>query len=125
MNEPLVDPMFFYWVKVLDGLHGISGFLSATSFVAALIATVIFVMVFLDDDYFQGEIKITAKRFAYISYLTTTLFFLIYLFTPDRKTMYYMVLSKHITPSNIELLLNKTDKAIDKIIEKIEKIKNS
>ena len=106
MNEPIISPWLFYALFVVDNVKCA---LMVSMFICGF---VLFMLPTTDLD---------ATKFVKIFGTVFIISGVLMVFTPDSKTITQMVIAKHITISNIEKAGQLTERAVDKIIEKIIK----
>lgn len=111
MNEPIISPWVFYALFVVDNLKS-ALVLSMIIFASAI---VFMPMIVAEEDF--GKY---AKRIV-IFFIISGLLMVV---TPDSKTLTQMIIAQQITKSNIEKAGQLTERAVDKIIEKVISIKN-
>lgn len=125
MNEPIIAPIFFYWLQLIDriGIVAMSVFIMATS--VAVILPII-MCCFWSDSYSSGSwqewvdshpacVRWT-KRCAVMSILS--LVFIV--FVPTKKTVVSMSVAKAVTPQNIESAKDTVKSGIDYMFDKIK-----
>lgn len=127
MNTPIIDPMIFYWLQVLDTLSKVIGLLLVLGLAAVLFLTI---AAFVENDlgsnseYRDGYIKkCFSKRDMYISILKKVAVALIIpilfeIFVPSKSTMIQMMVAKEVTAENIQ-----TSKKF--VIDTIVEVKNA
>ena len=108
MNEPIISPWIFYALFVVDNLKCAL----VISMIICVSAIVFMPMVVTDEDFAK-----CAKKLVALFVMSG----LLMVFTPDSKTITQMIIAQHITISNIEKAGQLTERAVDKIIEKIIK----
>ena len=109
MNEPIISPWIFYALFVVDNLKCAL----VISMIICACAIAFMPMVVAEEDF--GKY---AKRIVILFIISG----LLMVVTPDSKTITQMIIAKHITISNIEKAGQLTERAVDKIIEKIVKV---
>lgn len=109
MNEPIISPWIFYALNMVDNLRG-----GAIVITILCLLALMFTPILLDTGCTMKHIKYLFVTFAVsISLL---------IFVPNSNTITQMIIAQHVTVNNIEKAGELTDRAIDKIIEKIIKI---
>ena len=109
MNDPIISPWLFYALFVVDNLKCAL----VISMIICVSAIVFMPMVVTTDEDFAKYAKKLVALFVMSG--------LLMVFTPDSKTITQMIIAQHITISNIEKAGQLTERAVDKIIEKIIK----
>lgn len=127
MNTPIIDPMIFYWLQVLDALSKVIGLLLVIGLTAVLFLTI---AAFVENDlgsnseYRDGyREKCFSKRDMYISILKKVAVAIIIpilfeIFVPSKSTMIQMMVAKEVTAENIQ-----TSKKF--VIDTIVEVKNA
>lgn len=111
MNEPIINPWLIYWIDIATGLRTASIVLGVLSIMCGFATFIVF---YIDNENYIWQSK-TGRLFLYAG----VIFCLLGIFVPNSNTMYKMLAVSYITPANIKTSGEFTDKAIDKILEKI------
>lgn len=99
--EPIINPMIFYWISLLSNIRIVSCILLALSCVFVFSTLVVFytergnISEILDLKYMKLIITI----------FIVSLFLLIFL--PDKITLTEIVISRYVTPNNLEVIFQK------------------
>ena len=109
MNEPIISPWLFYALFVVDNIK------CALVMLMIICGFVLFMLPMFTTDV---DVTKCVKIFGTVFILSGVFM----VFTPDSKTITQMIIAKHITISNIEKAGQLTERAVDKIIEKIVKV---
>lgn len=123
--EMIINPMWFYWLRVLDNLNGACVVLMIIFIIFAV--TTLFVGISMkvdsysenDSDYKAGSKLIKIGTICLIIAIITGLG---YIFIPDRTTMIEMQVAKNVTIENLEWTKESLKETVDYIIEKIGEI---
>ena len=113
MNEPIISPWLIYWAGRIE-------LIQVVCCVVGLVVTAFAVtaaMAVLTDDYEHDESVRTLKILICAAFILDTLA----VFLPTKTEIYAMYAAERITPANIKATGEFTDKAVDKLIEKILK----
>ena len=113
MNEPIISPWLIYWA-------GRIWFIKIICCVVGLVVTAFAVtsaMAVLTDDYEHDESVKALKILVCAAFILDTLA----VFLPTKTEIFAMYAAEHITPANIQATGEFSDKAVDKLIEKIVK----
>ncbi len=111
MNEPIISPWLFYALFVVDNIK------CALLMLMIICVVILFLSPMIDDIDVTKCVKTVGTIFIISGALMV--------FTPDSKTITQMIIAKHITISNIEKAGQLTERAVDKIIEKIIQISDT
>ena len=113
MNEPIISPWLIYWAGRIE-------LIQVVCCVVGLVVTAFAVtaaMAVLTDDYEHDESARALKILVCAAFILDTLA----VFLPTKTEIYAMYAAERITPANIKATGEFTDKAVDKLIEKILK----
>lgn len=115
MRGYIIDPMWFYWVSVADGLKAfciiIPILISAVGFILSVIT-----YSDLDDD---DDKKAFIKK-CLIAAALITVVFIIAIFIPSKETLIQMEIAKHATYDNTEMLLQKIKETSEYILQNLK-----
>lgn len=119
MNEPIISPWLIYWAGRMDMIHHfciVAGFLLTT---CAGISVTVFVANIFDCGGGLGKAFLSfTKKLACVALIVDALAMLV----PTKDEVIAMYVARYITPANIKATGEFTDKAVDKLIEKILKV---
>ena len=119
--EPIISPSTFYWIDVISTLSIISTGLFVLS-AAVLILALIFLIVFIAEDEFKGDFKKFYKKILIIFTIITTVFGLLFTFTPSKETLIAMTVAKYVTPDNITAIGGTVEESVSSIATDIVQI---
>lgn len=121
----IINPMWFYWLRVIDNLHILCEVVCIVGIIFGAITFVVGI-VYINDSYSQtdSDYIIGKKLFraAIVILIVVIIFGLSYLFVPDKTTMIEMQVAKNLTVDNIEWTKETFKESVDYIIEKIGEI---
>ena len=115
MSEYIINPMWFYWVSVADGLKAFCIVVPIVISAGGFILSVVRYSDLDDDDDKKAFIKTCLIAAALI-----TMVFIIAIFIPSKETLIQMEIAKHATYDNTEMLLQKIKEATDYILENLK-----
>ena len=114
MSEYIINPMWFYWVNVLDIIKDAALVIALTGGIAGSIVFGLLTMeCYCDEDWKRW------KKGAKALVLIVLVFTLICIFVPSKNTMYQMMIAKYATHENVSLSVEAIKSAVDYIVEKI------
>lgn len=113
MNEPIISPWLIYWAGRIDMIQAICCIVGLFVTIYAM-----FVASAAMTD-FNNDKDVKAAK---IIVCTALILDMLGVFLPTEKEIYAMYAAEHITPANIKATGEFTDKAVDKLIEKIAKV---
>lgn len=114
MNEPIISPWLIYWAGRIEFIKIICCAVGCV--VTAFAVTV--AMAVLTDDYEHDESVKALKILVCAAFILDTLA----VFLPTKTEIFAMYAAERITPANIKATGEFSDKAVDKLIEKIAKL---
>ncbi len=105
MNNYIVDPMFFYWCDVANGIIG----LCITLLVIILIIAMILIIDAMDKSYKYNSVFEVPKFKSRLLLLTAAaiIFGLGLVFIPSKETLIEMEIARHATYDNLDAVINK------------------
>lgn len=117
----IINPMCFYKLRVFDLLTGTAFVLAIAGAIASLILAFRGVScIFDDNDYVNGK---KCFKIAMLSFGITIIFWLLFIFVPDKETLIEMQIARYATFENAEWTLDKLKEAVDYIVSKIGELK--
>ena len=119
--EPIIAPSTFYWIDVISTLSIISTGLFVLSTVLLILA-LIFLIVFIAEDEFKVDFKKFYKKILIIFTIITTVFGLLFTFTPSKETLIAMTVAKYVTPDNITAVGGTIEESVSSIATDIVQI---
>lgn len=112
----IIDPMWFYWLQVVDDGKFLAG---VVGLIGGIIAAAIWLWAVG-----SGEISIDErKRVAKIAKgyaIMFCLIFIIGIFVPSKQTLIEMEIAKHATYSNVDSVKEQIKDAADYILDRLE-----
>ena len=111
--EPIISPWIFYWMDVANAVKILMEVTTTIFIVASLLSPIW-------ADEVEHPMKIIKPMIAVAVVLMT-----LSVFVPSKDTMYKMLITSYVTPNNIELVGGSIDTALDKLTDKVVKIKEA
>lgn len=121
MSDYIINPMWFYWLNVIDTLKYV---LCSVGAVFALISVVLFI-IFIASAWAEDELESSmpfVKKFIPVVIISFSLV-MISVFIPSKTTMIEMELARHVTYTNAENAKEDIREIVDYIIEKAKETK--
>lgn len=117
----IIDPMWFYWVGVVDGLRGV---LFAVTVILGIVAFILFAVGFFAE-YDDGEDdvakSVTKKACAFM--VIAAVFGLLMIAIPSKQTLIEMQVARFATYENAEWTVETIKQAVDYIVEAVGSLK--
>lgn len=121
MSNYIINPMWFYWLNVIDTLKSV---LFCISFVVSGLSIMV-CLVFVGTGWVEDELKTVVplvKKFIPVVIISVSLC-TISIFIPSKTTMIEMELARHVTYTNAENAKEDIREIVDYIIEKAKETK--
>lgn len=96
MNGYIINPAWFYWVNIADGIKIIMSLLAVVSLVATFIST----LISLDDT--DTDTSKNFEKMALKMFIVAMVCIIISLFIPSKETLIEMQIAKYATWENAE-----------------------
>ena len=120
MNEPIISPWIFYVADVVGSINLVINVLMWI----LCIATAIAFCDYMSNRSPYKETETIQNRKTFHSLLKILVVVTILnIMIPSQGTFYKMIATSYVTPANIEIIGDNVDKIADKIVDKINKVK--
>jgi len=113
----IINPMWFYWINVVDTLRCIA----IIAIIISAIATLVLALIALvnsdwkDDDVYQFAVK-AFKRMIILLIISSVAF----AFLPSKATLIEIQIARYATQENAELTIDVIKSAVDYIVQTIQ-----
>lgn len=115
----IINPSWFYWISVVNGLEIFFAVLGGLCAVGGLIC----LCISFDDSCWDKEEEKLWKRRRSVFLVSAIVCFLIAIFTPSKNTLIEMQIARFATYENAEWTAEKIKEAVDYIINAISNAK--
>ena len=119
--EPIIPPSTFYWIDVISTLSKISTGLFILSAVALVVALIFLIPLTVEDE-LNDDFGKFYKKILIIHTIITTVFGLLFTFTPSKETLIAMTVAKYVTPDNITAVGGTIEESVSSIATDIVQI---
>lgn len=119
MYEPIIDPMIFYWIDILEKVRELPCFI----LIIGMVGGPLIVMISAMGDATEEQIKRYLSRWVILTAVLLSISSLGSIFTPSKDTMYKMLVAKQVTPHNLQVTGETVEKIVEKIIEVTQEVK--
>ena len=116
MGTPIVDPMWFYWISVVDNVKLVLSVIASIVSFALILAIIIMAVECEDIDEFREAFK--KLKGAQIGTFAVCLI-LMTCFMPSSKTLIKMEIAKHVTYENATITIEKIEEVAKDIIHEL------
>ena len=120
--EYIINPSWFYWLHVIDGIRGFAIGVIVVSIAASVIIG-ISLLINASDDWFEGETVKKLTRFLVVFLSSSAIAGILLIFVPEKGTIIEMMIAKKATYDNVSWTLEQVKEAVDYIISAIKEIK--
>lgn len=116
----IIDPMWFYWLQIVDSIQGLCGVIAILSGVIGVIMLVFYLASVVDGCTYEEDSRKRLKGLikplavCFIIAITVTVFI------PSKQTLIEMEIAKHATYSNVESIKEQITDAADYILDRLE-----
>ena len=117
----IIDPMWFYWINVMEPINTIAIIGICVSVVFLIIGSIFYFENYGYDEDDQDK-KLGAK-FLKIAIPFLIVFILIVIFLPTKSTLIEMQIARYATVENAEWTVETVKSAVDYIIEAMKQLK--
>lgn len=118
----IINPMWFYWLQIIDSLRTVCVLFAVFSSIAC---TIIWCIACYELSYSNPEDEDYRryKRIAVILTPVTVFFILCIIFLPSKNTMIEMQIARYATRQNVEFGIDAIKSATDYVIQAIQQLK--
>ena len=117
----IIDPMWFYWINVMDAINIISIVGICVSVVFLIIGSIIYFENYGYDE--DDRDKKLGANFLKIAIPFLIVFVLVVIFLPTKSTLIEMQIARYATVENAEWTVETVKSAVDYIIEAMKQMK--
>lgn len=120
--EYIINPSWFYWLHVIDGIRGFAIGVIIVSIAASVIIGIALLINASDGD-FEGETvkKLTSLLVVLLS--SSVIAGILLIFVPEKGTLIEMMIAKKATYDNVSWTIEQVKEAVDYIVTAIKDIK--
>lgn len=119
MNEYIINPSWFYWLNMIDTLHGVS---LGLAIAAAIIVFILGLLVITDSLWDEDSTKRCCRWLKGLA-IFTGIMILLFVFLPSKNTLIETQIARLATPENAAWTVDKLKEAVDYIVEAIKAVK--
>ena len=126
----IINPMWFYWLSVVDGA---CGFVHALAVISLALSIVLFIVAMafkyaavgyntVDEECFEYVTGVKLQRIANVVAIVAVILFITHVFIPSRETLIEMQIARLNTVENAEWALDAVKSATDYIVSAIKEL---
>lgn len=119
MNGYIINPSWFYWLKVVDNIS----IVLIVFAVIATAATAVGLPAYWFDDVFDEAEEKQFRKIAKGMIVGVVILWLLVVFVPSKSTLIEMQIAKYATYENAEWTIESIKSAVDYIIDAIKSLK--
>ena len=98
--EPIISPSIFYWFEIISNLKIFLSILFGLTCVG-LVFCIVSVIAMLVEEELETHTGKIIKKLCKFCIIITSIFGLLFIFTPSKETLMTMIVAKYVTPNNI------------------------
>lgn len=129
MTNYIINPSWFYWINVVDGLRFVATFVVILLGITAAVVSLVYgVNMKMIEDYpasCEGEKRanVQLKKIMPILWVVWIASVLVLIFIPSKDTLITMMVAKYATYENAGLTVDALKSAIDYVVQAIQSLK--
>ena len=119
MNGYIINPSFFYWVNVIQGM-------SIVVLLFAVMASILCLFglpIYYGEEVYTDEDKKAFRKIAKKLLILCTVLWIVYILIPSKETLIEMQVAKYVTYENAEWTVENVKQAVDYIINALKELK--
>lgn len=110
----IIDPSWFYWLKVIDTLRMLALILGILGMVACIVGLPLY---WFDGGWWEEGDKKTFKRIATWMIIATIVLWVLVVFIPSKNTLIEMQIARMATHENVSWTVDQIKSIVDYIVE--------
>ena len=119
--EPIISPSIFYWFEIISNLKIFLSILFGLSCVGLVFCIVSFIAMLVEEELETHTGKIIKKLCKFCT-IITSIFGLLFIFTPSKETLMTMIVAKYVTPNNITVVGGTIEESVSSIATEIIRV---
>ena len=119
--EPIISPSIFYWFEIISNLKIFLSILFGLSCVGLVFCIVSFIAMLVEEELETHTGKIIKKLCKFCT-IITSIFGLLFIFTPSKETLMTMIVAKYVTPNNITAVGGTIEESVSSIATEIIRV---
>ena len=119
--QPIISPSIFYWFEIISNLKIFLSILFGLSCVGLVFCIVSFIAMLVEEELEAHTGKIIKKLCKFCT-IITSIFGLLFIFTPSKETLMTMIVAKYVTPDNITAVGGTIEESVSSIATEIVRV---
>ena len=119
--QPIISPSIFYWFEIISNLKIFLSILFGLSCVGLVFCIVSFIAILVEEELETHTGKII-KKLCKLCTIITSIFGLLFIFTPSKETLMTMIVAKYVTPDNITAVGGTIEESVSSIATDIIRV---
>ena len=119
--EPIISPSIFYWFEIISNLKIFLSILFGIGCVGLVFCIVSFTAILVEEGLETHTGKIIKKLCKFCT-IITSIFGLLFIFTPSKETLMTMIVAKYVTPDNITAVGGTIEESVSSIATEIIRV---
>lgn len=120
--EPIINPLWFYFVSLCDKISGIAIALAIICGIITVVYGIVYICTCYDFDSFNKEQKLKHNKNIKKLIFATVAFSFLFGITPSKDTCYKMAAASYVTPDNLTKAGETAEDVIDYIVNKVDQL---
>lgn len=116
----IINPMWFYWLQIVDSIQGLCGVIAILSGVIGVIMIVFYIASEVDGCTYEEDSRKRLKGLIKPLAVCFIIAITVAVFIPSKQTLIEMEIAKHATYSNVESIKEQITDAADYILDRLE-----
>ena len=119
--EPIISPSIFYWFEIISNLKIFLSILFGIGCVGLVFCIVSYIAILVEEELETHTGKIIKKLCKFCT-IITSIFGLLFIFTPSKETLMTMIVAKYVTPDNITAVGGTIEESVSSIATEIIRV---
>ena len=119
--EPIIAPSTFYWFEIISNFKLFLTIFLIFGCVGLVFCIVSFIAILVEEDLETHTGKIIKKLCKFCT-IITSIFGLLFIFTPSKETLMTMIVAKYVTPNNITAVGGTIEESVSSIATEIIRV---
>ena len=119
--EPIIAPSTFYWFEIISNFKAFLTCFLAFGCVGLVFCLVCFIALLVEEELESYNGKIV-KKLCKVCGIVTSIFGLLFIFTPSKETLITMTAAKYVTPDNVTAVGGTIEESVSSITNEIIRV---
>ena len=119
--QPIISPSIFYWFEIISNVKIFLSILFGLTCVG-LVFCIVSVIAMLVEEELETHTGKIIKKLCKFCIIITSIFGLLFIFTPSKETLMTMIVAKYVTPNNITAVGGTIEESVSSIAAEIIRV---